>query len=73
MFTICYISIFFILGDEYVDYGPQDESEAALGLPSDSRTIRDQLVDVFSCEGRPYGKETWVEDVYPQCFIDSLA
>ena len=40
-----------------VDYGePQDESEAALGLPADSRSIRDNLVDVFSCEGRPYGK-----------------
>ena len=38
------------------DYGePQDESEAALGLPADSRSIRDNLVDVFSCEGRPYG------------------
>ena len=48
---------FFILGDDYDDYGPQDESEAALGLPSDSRSIRDQLVDEFSCEGRPYGKE----------------
>ena len=54
---IGYISIFFILGDDYVDYGPQDETEAALGLPSDSRSIRDQLVDEFSCEGRPYGKE----------------
>ena len=57
LFIIRYISIFFILGDDYVDYGPQDESEAALGLPSDSRSIRDQLVDEFSCEGRPYGKE----------------
>ena len=38
------------------DYGePQDESEAALGLPASSRSIRDNLVDVFSCEGRPYG------------------
>ena len=41
---------------EYDDYEPQDESEAALGLPADSRSIRDQLVDEFSCEGRPYGK-----------------
>ena len=42
--------------DSDKDYEPQDESEAALGLPADSRSIRDQLVDVFSCEGRPYGK-----------------
>ena len=50
--------MFYFQGD-YVegDYGePQDESEAALGLPADSRSIRDRLVDEFSCEGRPYGK-----------------
>lgn len=42
--------------DADADYPAQDESEAALGLPADSRSIRDNLVDVFSCEGRPYGK-----------------
>jgi len=49
------------------DYGePQDESEAALGLPSDSRSIRDQLVDVFSCEGRPYG---YYADIANECQV----
>lgn len=65
--------VFTLLGDDYGDYGPQDESEAALGLPSDSRSIRDQLVDVFSCEGRPYGKETRMKDVFPHCFNNILA
>jgi len=53
-------------GDDYGDYGPQDESEAALGLPSDSRSIRDQLVDVFSCEGRPYG---YYADIANDCQV----
>lgn len=49
------------------DYGePQDESEAALGLPADSRSIRDQLVDVFSCEGRPYG---YYADIANECQV----
>jgi len=54
---------------EYVagDYGePQDESEAALGLPADSRSIRDQLVDEFSCEGRPYG---YYADIANECQV----
>ena len=33
------------------DYPAQDESEAALGLPSDSRSIRDNIVDEFTCDG----------------------
>jgi len=53
-------------GDDYDDYGPQDESEAALGLPSDSRSIRDQLVDEFSCEGRPYG---YYADIANECQV----
>ena len=43
-----------ILGGDY-EYAAQDETEAALGLPADSRSIRDNLVDVFECDGRPYG------------------
>jgi len=34
------------------DYPAQDESEAALGLPSDSRSIRDNIVDEFTCDGK---------------------
>ena len=34
------------------DYEEQDESEAALGLPSDSRSIRDNIVDEFTCDGK---------------------
>jgi len=48
------------------DYEPQDESEAALGLPADSRSIRDQLVDEFSCEGRPYG---YYADIANECQV----
>lgn len=52
--------------DESLDYPEQDESEAALGLPSDSRSIRDNIVDVFSCDGRPYG---YYADVDNECQI----
>ncbi len=76
--------------EEY-DYPEQDETEAALGLPNDSRSIRDNigttihrrinafyiphndspflpppLVDVFSCDGRPYG---YYADVANECQI----
>lgn len=44
----------------------QDESEAALGLPADSRSIRDQLVDEFTCEGRPYG---YYADIANECQV----
>ena len=37
------------------DYEAQDETEAALGLPSDSKTIRENIVDEFTCDARPYG------------------
>merc|ERR1712203_146485 len=53
--------------DNAGDYGePQDESEAALGLPADSRSIRDRLVDEFSCEGRPYG---YYADIANECQV----
>ena len=51
---------------EDYDYGEQDETEAALGLPSDSRTIRDNIVDEFTCDGRPYG---YYADVANECQI----
>ena len=39
------------------DYPEQDEDEAALGLPSNSKSIRENIIpDAFSCEGRPYGE-----------------
>lgn len=54
-------------GDYYEDdYGEQDETEAALGLPSDSSSIRENIVDDFSCEGRPYG---YYADVANECQI----
>ena len=37
------------------EYEAQDETEAALGLPSDSKTIRENIVDEFTCDARPYG------------------
>ena len=37
------------------EYEAQDEDEAALGLPSDSKTIRENIVDEFTCDARPYG------------------
>ena len=39
------------------DYPEQDEDEAALGLPNNSKSIRENIIpDAFSCEGRPYGE-----------------
>ena len=54
--SIHYFFLFFQRQDadyEYEsDYPAQDESEAALGLPSDSRSIRDNIVDEFTCDGK---------------------
>lgn len=48
------------------DYEAQDETEAALGLPSDSKTIRENIVDEFTCDARPYG---YYADVANECQI----
>jgi len=48
------------------DYPEQDEAEAALGLPNDSSSIRENIVDEFTCEGRPYG---YYGDVANDCQI----
>ena len=48
------------------DYPAQDETEAALGLPSDSKTIRENIVDEFTCDARPYG---YYADVANECQI----
>lgn len=52
--------------DESADYGEQDESEAALGLPADSSSIRENIVDEFTCDARPYG---YYADVANECQI----
>ncbi|XP_023332376.1 uncharacterized protein LOC111704380 [Eurytemora carolleeae] len=49
------------------DDGPtQDPISAALGLPSDSDSIRNNIVDEFTCEGRTYG---YYADVANECQI----
>jgi len=48
------------------DYGEQDESEAALGLPNDSISIRENIVDEFTCDGKVYG---YYADVANECQI----
>lgn len=60
------LSFFQRQSDADYDYPEQDESEAALGLPSDSRSIRDNIVDEFTCDGRPYG---YYADVANECQI----
>ena len=52
--------------DESADYGEQDETEAALGLPADSSSIRENIVDEFTCDARPYG---YYADVANECQI----
>jgi len=52
--------------DYAYDYEEQDETEAALGLPSDSSSIRENIIDDFSCEARPYG---YYADVANECQI----
>jgi len=48
------------------DYAEQDETEAALGLPADSSSIREEIVDEFTCDARPYG---YYADVANECQI----
>lgn len=49
------------------DYEEQDADEAALGLVSDAKTIRENIdTESFSCEGRVYG---YYADVANDCQI----
>ena len=50
------------------DYPEQDETEKALGLPNNAKSIRENLVDEFKCEGRPYG---YYADVANDCQVRS--
>ena len=64
----CFL-IFFQRQDDYdyeSDYAEQDETEAALGLPADSSSIREEIVDEFTCDARPYG---YYADVANECQI----
>lgn len=50
---------------EYESDGPtQDPISAQLGLVADSKTIRENIVDEFTCEGRSYG---YYADVANDC------
>jgi len=53
-------------GDYSSEYGEQNEQEAALGLPADSSSIRENIVDEFTCDARPYG---YYADVANECQI----
>ncbi len=48
------------------DYPEQDETEKALGLPNNAKSIRENLVDEFKCDGRPYG---YYADVANECQV----
>ena len=66
-YNLDFLFFFFQRQDEdYSDYGEQDESEAALGLPADSSSIRENIVDEFTCDARPYG---YYADVANECQI----
>jgi len=43
-----------------------DTEEQPLGLPSNATSIRSNIVDTFSCEGKPYG---YYADVDNECQI----
>jgi len=65
--VLCVASFTYSLRHKRQDDGPtQDPISAALGLPSDSDSIRNNIVDEFTCEGRTYG---YYADVANDCQI----